>query len=232
MRMDKLTSRFQQALADAQSLAVGADHSQIEPAHLLHALLQQAEGVAAPLLQQAGARLDAVQAALQQQLAAIATLQQPTGEVTVGNELARLLNLTDKLAQQRKDQFISSELWLLALVQDKCALGQLLRDAGADARRLEQAIAQLRGGANVDTAGAEDQRQKRPRQADVENDDARGRVSGTDERHHHIDHRNANRTDRQRGKKTRRGQSSQPGEQQTVPHAPPRPPQPLQRRPA
>ena len=159
MRMDKLTSRFQQALADAQSLAVGADHSQIEPAHLLHALLQQAEGVAAPLLQQAGARLDAVQAALQQQLAAIATLQQPTGEVTVGNELARLLNLTDKLAQQRKDQFISSELWLLALVQDKCALGQLLRDAGADARRLEQAIAQLRGGANVDTAGAEDQRQ-------------------------------------------------------------------------
>ena len=159
MRMDKLTSRFQQALADAQSLAVGADHSQIEPAHLLHALLQQADGVAAPLLQQAGAKLDAVQAALQQQLAAIATLQQPTGEVTIGNELARLLNLTDKLAQQRKDQFISSELWLLALVQDKSALGQALREAGADAKRLEQAIAQLRGGANVDTAGAEDQRQ-------------------------------------------------------------------------
>ena len=159
MRMDKLTSRFQQALADANSLAVGRDHAQIEPQHLLQALLDQSGGATLPLLQQAG--VDANQ--LRNQLAALLdqtpTLKNATGEVGVGQDLARLLNLADKFSQQRKDQFISSELFVLAAMQDKSAVGEALRKAGGRKELLEQAIEQMRGGAKVDSAGAEDQRQ-------------------------------------------------------------------------
>ncbi|MCI0749700.1 MAG: type VI secretion system ATPase TssH, partial [Nevskiales bacterium] len=113
MRTDKLTARFQQALADAQSLAVGRDHTQIEPAHLLWALLNQDGGSTLPLLTQAGVNPDQLRNRLAQVLDRLPKLSTPTGEVPVSAELGRVLNLTDKLAQQRKDQFVSSELFVL-----------------------------------------------------------------------------------------------------------------------
>ena len=159
MRMEKFTSRFQQALADAQSLAVGRDHNQIDPAHVLQALLDQDGGSTLPLLAQSGANIDALKPKLAALLDNLAKVGNPTGEVNVGADLARLLNLTDKLAQQRKDQFISTELFVLALVDDKSALGKALRDAGASKAGIERAITAMRGGAKVDSANAEDQRQ-------------------------------------------------------------------------
>jgi ATP-dependent Clp protease ATP-binding subunit ClpB len=159
MRSDKLTSRLQQALADAQSLAVGRDHPQIEPVHVMQALLDQDGGGVAPLLEAAGVRLDALRSKLAAALDDLPRLKQPTGEVQVSQELARLLNLSDRLAQHRKDQFISSELFLLAALEDKGALGRALKEAGARKELLEKAIEQLRGGQKVDSAGAEDQRQ-------------------------------------------------------------------------
>jgi len=157
--MEKFTSRFQQALADAQSLAVGRDHNQIDPAHVLQALLDQDGGSTLPLLAQSGANIDALKPKLAALLDNLAKVGNPTGEVNVGADLARLLNLTDKLAQQRKDQFISTELFVLALVDDKSALGKALRDAGASKAGIERAITAMRGGAKVDSANAEDQRQ-------------------------------------------------------------------------
>jgi ATP-dependent Clp protease ATP-binding subunit ClpB len=159
MRMDKLTSRFQQALADAQSLAVGRDHPAIEPVHLMQALLDQQGGSTVPLLQQGGVNADMLRSRLAKAIDQLPRLGESTGEVNVGADLARLLNLTDKLAQKRKDQFISTELFVLAAVDDKSALGDALRAAGARKELLEKAIDQVRGGAKVDSAGAEDQRQ-------------------------------------------------------------------------
>ena len=159
MRMDKLTSRFQQALAEAQSLAVGRDHPQIEPAHVLQALLDQEGGSTNPLLQQAGVNIDTLRSKLAAVLDGVATLRDATGEVQVGPDLARLLNLTDKAAQQRKDQFISSELFVLAALDDKGAVGRALRESGARKELLEKAIDTVRGGQKMDNAGAEDQRQ-------------------------------------------------------------------------
>ena len=158
MRMDKLTSRFQQALADAQSLAVGRDHTQIEPAHLLQALIDQDGGSTLPLLGQAGVNLDGLRSALAAALDALPKLSTPTGEVGVSAELNRLLNLTDKLAQTRKDQFVSTELFVLAALDDKGAVGKLLKQAGARKELLERAIDALRGGQKVDSANAEEQR--------------------------------------------------------------------------
>jgi len=157
--MDRLTSKFQLALADAQSLAVGQDHQFIESVHLLLALLEQTGGATRPLLSQAGVQLDTLQTGLRKQLAALPTVQGTHGDVHVSPTLNRLLNQTDKLAQQRQDQFIASELWVLALVQDPGEVGQLLRDAGATQAALTKAIQQLRGGASVQDAAAEDQYQ-------------------------------------------------------------------------
>jgi ATP-dependent Clp protease ATP-binding subunit ClpB len=159
MRHDKLTTRFQQALADAQSLAVGRDHPHIEPVHLLAALVDQEGGSTAPLLQQAGVSLDQLRNALGAALDRLPTLGQATGEVAVGAELSRLLNLTDKLAQKRKDPYISSELFVLAAAEDKGEAGAALRAAGARKELLEKAIDAIRGGQKVDSPGAEDQRQ-------------------------------------------------------------------------
>jgi ATP-dependent Clp protease ATP-binding subunit ClpB len=159
MRMDKFTSRFQQALADAQSLAVGRDHNQIDPAHVLQALIEQDGGSTLPLLAQSGANVDALKPKITALLDNLPKIGNPTGEVNVGSDLARLLNLTDKLAQQRKDQFISTELFVLAVVEDKSALGKALRDSGAKKDGIERAIDAMRGGAKVDSANAEDQRQ-------------------------------------------------------------------------
>ena len=158
MRMDKLTTQFQKALADAQSLAVGRDHPHIEPAHVLAALLND-NGSARQLLASAGANTNRLRARLDEVLDDLPRVGTPTGEVSVGQNLSRVLNLTDKLAQQRKDEFISSELFLLALLGDKDPAGKLLAESGADKARLEQAIDALRGGESVQSADAEENRQ-------------------------------------------------------------------------
>ena len=158
MRMDKLTSKFQQALMEAQSLAVGRDHTQIEPAHLMLALLDQQGGSVHQLLDNAGVDVRGLRAGLQQALESLPTLQQATGDVGVSSELNRLLNLTDKAAQQRGDAYISSELFALAAVDDKGTLGKLLRDAGASKDNLSTTIDKVRGGEAVNDPNAEEQR--------------------------------------------------------------------------
>ncbi len=159
MRMDKLTSQFQAALADAQSLAVGQDHAQIEPAHVLSALLAQEHGTTLPLLNRVGCNVHQLKEGLRKQLAQLPTLGEATGEVGIGQDSAKLLNLADKLAQQRKDQYISSELFVLAASGSDNATGKLLRQHGVHAELLESAITQMRGGKNVDDPEAESQRQ-------------------------------------------------------------------------
>jgi len=159
MRMDKLTSKFQMALADAQSLAVGRDHNYIEPVHVLVALLDQEGGSVRHLLTQAGVNNNLLRSHLNEMLDRLPTVEGNAGDVHISNDLTRLLNLTDKLAQQRKDQYISSELFVLAAVEDKGELGNLLRDAGASKSLVEQAIENVRGGQKVDDPNAEDQRQ-------------------------------------------------------------------------
>ena len=159
MRMDKMTSKFQQALAEAQSLAVGRDHQFIEPAHLMIAMLDQEGGSVRHLLVQSDVNVNLLRSQLGEQLDQIAQVEGTAGEVHISNDLGRLLNVTDKLAQQRKDSYISSELFVLAALQDKSGLGELLRKAGASKQLVEQAIDQVRGGQQVDDPNAEDQRQ-------------------------------------------------------------------------
>ncbi|MFL6593576.1 MAG: ATP-dependent chaperone ClpB [Luteimonas sp.] len=159
MRMDKLTSRFQQALSDAQSLAVGRDHNLIEPAHLLVALLDQSGGGTRPLLAQAGVNVPVLRERLAELLDRLPKVSGQDGNISVGNDLARLLNVTDKLAQQRGDAFIASELFLLAAVDDSGEAGRALRAAGATRQKLEAAIDAMRGGEKVQSENAEDQRQ-------------------------------------------------------------------------
>ena len=159
MRMDKLTSRFQQAIADAQSLAVGRDHTIIEPVHLLVALLDQSGGSTRPLLAQAGVNVPLLRERLGEALETLPKVSGQAGNVSVGNDLSRLLNVTDKLAQQRGDAFIASELFVLAALDDSGEVGRALKAAGADKARLEAAIAKVRGGESVQSENAEDQRQ-------------------------------------------------------------------------
>lgn len=159
MRMDKLTSRFQQALADAQSLAVGRDHSVIEPVHLLAALLDQQGGGTRPLLSQAGVNVPLLRERLGEALDKLPKVSGQAGNVSVGNDLARLLNVTDKLAQQKGDAFIASELFLLAALEDSGEAGRALKAAGASKQKLETAIDAMRGGEKVQSENAEDQRQ-------------------------------------------------------------------------
>ncbi|HUH89106.1 MAG TPA: ATP-dependent chaperone ClpB [Lysobacter sp.] len=159
MRMDKLTSRFQQALADAQSLAVGRDHNVIEPAHLLVALLDQSGGSTRPLLSQAGVNVPVLRERLGEALDKLPTVSGQAGNVSVGNDLSRLLNLTDKYAQQRGDAFIATELFVLAALEDGGEAGRALKAAGGDKSRIEAAIEKVRGGETVQSENAEDQRQ-------------------------------------------------------------------------
>jgi len=159
MRMDKLTSRFQQALSDAQSLAVGRDHNLIEPAHVLLALLDQSGGSTKPMLAQAGVNTSALRQRLAEALDKLPKVSGQEGNLSVGNDLSRLLNLSDKLAQQRGDAFIASELFVLACLDDKGEAGQALKAAGAKKEALEKAIEGLRGGEKVDDANAEENRQ-------------------------------------------------------------------------
>ena len=159
MRMDKLTTKFQMALADAQSLAVGREHQFIEPLHLLAALLDQEGGGTRHLLGQTSVNLQGLRSQLGEALERIARVQGTGGDVQVSGELGKLLNVTDKLAQDRNDQYISSELFVLAAVESDGTIGELLRRNGADKQSLEQAIQSIRGGAAVDDPNAEDNRQ-------------------------------------------------------------------------
>jgi len=159
MRMDKLTTKFQEALADAQSLAVGRDNQYIEPVHLMAALLDSQGGTARPLLEKASVNVPKLRSELSTALDRLPTVQGAGGEVLIGNDLNKLLNVTDKLAQKRGDQFISSELFVLAAIDDRGELGRILKAAGAQSAALEKAIEEVRGGAKVEDAGAEENRQ-------------------------------------------------------------------------
>jgi ATP-dependent Clp protease ATP-binding subunit ClpB len=159
MRMDKLTSKLQQALSDAQSLAVGRDHGYLEPVHLMTTLVDQKGGSIRPLLTQTGFDVPALRKGLDQLLSALPVVKDSDGQLNVSPDFGKLLNLADKLAQKSGDQFISSESVLLAAMQDKGALGKLLNSFSVSPSALENAVKALRGGASVDSPEAEDSRQ-------------------------------------------------------------------------
>ena len=159
MRLDKLTTKLQEALSDAQSLAVGSDNQYIDPLHLLMALLNQDDGSSRSLLQRAGVNVGGLVNQLKQAIDRLPSVTGAGGEVQVGRELAALLNLADKEAQKHNDQFIASEMVLLALADDKSEAGRLVRDHGLTRKSLETAIQAVRGGAKVDSQDAEGQRE-------------------------------------------------------------------------
>ncbi len=159
MRMDKLTTKFQQALAEAQSLALGRDHQFIEPVHLMAALLDQEGGTTRHLLTKSDISSDALRTKLSQAIDRLPTVEGTGGDVHVSNDLAKLLNLTDKYAQKRGDQYISSELFVLAALDDKGELGRLLKEAGVSKNGIEKAIDAMRGGQKVEDPSAEEGRQ-------------------------------------------------------------------------
>jgi len=159
MRTDKFTSHFQKALADAQSLAVGREHNIIEPQHLLAALLEQSGSSTRALLSQSGVNVPLLRERLGQALTKLPIVSGQDGNLAMGNDLIRLLNIADKLAQQHGDQFIASEWFLQAAVEDRGAIGLLLREAGADKQKLQAAIDTLRGGQQVQNENAEEARQ-------------------------------------------------------------------------
>ena len=159
MRFDKLTTKFQQAFSDAQSLALGSDHAYIEPQHLLLALINQSDGSTSSLLARAGVAVPALKTSLNQVIERMAKVEGGAGEVNVSRELSNLLNVTDKEAQKRGDQFIASEMFLLALAQDKGDTGRLLKQHGLTKVHLEQAVAAVRGSENVNSQEAEGSRE-------------------------------------------------------------------------
>ena len=159
MRIDRLTSTLQVALSDAQSMAVGRDHNQIDPLHLMLALIEQQQGSVRPLLMQVGFDVNGLRQELGKAIDELPTISNPTGDINVSQDLARLLNKADALAQKRGDQFISSELVLLAAMDQNTRLGKLLLAQGVSAKALETAIDNLRGGETVTDANAEESRQ-------------------------------------------------------------------------
>ncbi|MES2318253.1 MAG: ATP-dependent chaperone ClpB [Pseudomonadota bacterium] len=159
MRQDKMTTKLQEALADAQSLAVGNDNQYIEPVHLLTALLNQDDGSASSLLQRAGVNVGGLTSALKSSLERLPKVSGHGGETQVSREFMNVLNLADKEAQKRGDQFVSSEMILLALTEDKSDAGKLAREQGLSRKALEAAVQAVRGGDNVQSAEAEGQRE-------------------------------------------------------------------------
>ncbi|RMT99535.1 AAA ATPase, central region [Pseudomonas syringae pv. coriandricola] len=159
MRIDRLTSKLQLALSDSQSLAVGLDHPAIEPAHLMQALLEQQGGSIKPLLLQVGFDINSLRKELSAELDRLPKIQNPTGDVNMSQDLARLLNQADRLAQQKGDQFISSELMLLAAMDENSKLGKLLLGQGVSKKALENAINNLRGEGAVNDPNIEESRQ-------------------------------------------------------------------------
>jgi ATP-dependent Clp protease ATP-binding subunit ClpB len=159
MRFDKLTTKFQQAINDAQSLALGADNTAIEPQHLLQALLQAEDSGAASLLLKSGVQLNSLKTGLAAAIANLPKSAEMSGEVAISRDLNNLLNITDKLAQKRNDAYIASELFLLALADDKGETGKLLKQNGLSKSALEASIHAVRGDANIDSQEAEGQRE-------------------------------------------------------------------------
>ena len=158
MRMDKLTNAFQMALADAQSLALSHDHAMIEPQHVMQALLQDEAGTLASILTQSNVNLPALKTQLSEAIQRLPKVEGTPGEVHISNELNRVFNVMEKLAQKRKDQYISSELFLLAVLESNGTVSDILRNAGANKTVLEKAIDSERGGERVEEQGAESQR--------------------------------------------------------------------------
>ena len=159
MNIEKFTTKFQQALAEAQSLALGRDNQFIEPVHLLTALLNQQDGSVAPILTAGGVNVALLRNELNSELAKLPQVSGNGGDVQVSRGLLNLLNLCDKIAQRNNDKFISSELFLLAALEEKGALNEILRKCGAKKESLEQAVKQIRGGQSVNDQNAEDSRQ-------------------------------------------------------------------------
>ncbi|MDI3491957.1 MAG: ATP-dependent Clp protease ATP-binding subunit ClpB, partial [Thauera sp.] len=159
MRFDKLTTKFQQALADAQSIAVGNDQQFIEPLHVLQALLEQDDGGSVSLLQRAGVNVPPLKVAVSKAIGRLPKVEGHGGEVSIGRDLNSLLNVTDRESQKRGDQFIASEMFLLALADDKGEAGRLLKENGLARKALEAAIEAVRGGAGVASQDAEGQRE-------------------------------------------------------------------------
>ncbi len=159
MRLDKLTSKFQMALGEAQSLAVGQDHQFIEPAHLMVALLDQQGGTVRGLLTKSGVNVNLLRSQLGDAVDRLAKVEGAGGDVHISNDLSKLFNLTDKLAQERNDQYISSELYALAAMDDKSPLLAIMQQVGAVRGAIEKAIDELRGGQQVNDPNAEDARQ-------------------------------------------------------------------------
>nr|MBL0710953.1 type VI secretion system ATPase TssH [Colwellia sp.] len=159
MRLEKFTQSFQESIADAQSLALGRDHQFIEPVHLMLALLNQNGNSIISLLKSAGVDVHTLRVKVEQALGNLAQIQDHGGDVQLSAASGRLLNLCDKYAQKMSDKFISSEMFLLAAIEDKGVLGEILTSLGANTERIKSAIAHVRGGQKVDDQNAEDVRQ-------------------------------------------------------------------------
>src|SRR3990170_8845758 len=159
MRYDKFTTKLQEALAEAQSLALGQDHQQIEPQHLLLALVNQEDGGVASLIAKAGGNPNALKQTLTQAIGRLPKVEGTPGEVHLSRDLGNLLNVADKEAQKRGDQYIASELFLLACAADKAEVGRLFKQNGVEKKSLEKAVDQVRGGEKVSSQTDESQRQ-------------------------------------------------------------------------
>lgn len=159
MRLDRLTTKFQEALADAQSLAVGKDNPTVEPAHVLLAMLKQGEGSVRGVINKAGGNPQVLVKGVEAEVNNLPQVANNAGQIQIGSKLQAALNLTDKEAQKRGDQFIASELFLLACLQDSTGLARVMKEAGLNAQSLNTAIEQVRGGAAVDSADGESQRE-------------------------------------------------------------------------
>ncbi len=159
MHPERFTSKLQSALADAQSLAIAKDHNYIEPVHILKALLDQQGGSIRPLLSQAGVNTQQLSNAVQQEYTNLPQVTDSDGDIRFSPNVGKLFNLTEKLAREWQDQYIASEVFVLAMLDDKSGVGKMLKAAGADKQRLTAAVQQLRGGEGVDSANAEENRQ-------------------------------------------------------------------------
>lgn len=159
MRLDRFTSKFQLAISDAQSLALGRDHQYIEPVHLMSAMLNQQGGSVRPVLDQAKVNVNALRSALSEAIERLPRVEGIGGDIQLSKESGILLNLCDKITQQRKDDYITSEIFVLAALQDNGKLGQILKQLNITQKAIETAIDEMRGGQKVTDPNAEDVRQ-------------------------------------------------------------------------
>jgi ATP-dependent Clp protease ATP-binding subunit ClpB len=159
MRLDRFTSKFQVAISDAQSIALGRDHQYIEPVHLMSALLNQQGGTIRPLLNTANVNVNSLRSSLAEAVERLPKVEGIGGDVQLSKNSVVLLNLSDKIAQKRKDEYITSEIFVLAAIQDQGKLGEILRQLGVQQENIENAIEKMRGGQKVTDPNAEDVRQ-------------------------------------------------------------------------